>query len=171
MASFPPMRARYAGDGEFHLLGRSKQEADARFVAGEIYALEELQQRSSASHAHYFAALTECWRNLPENEADRFPKPENLRKWALIRTGFATQRQIVASSRAEALRLAAFIAPMDEYAIVETRGSVVTVFEAESQSMRSMGKKRFEESKDAVLGYCANLIGVTAEQLPNEQTA
>ena len=41
--------------------------ADERFVVGERYAMVEHHERSSASHAHYFATLHDLWLNLPEN--------------------------------------------------------------------------------------------------------
>lgn len=162
-----PLVCRWTGEA-FEPLGRSKKEADAEYVIGEVYRFTRYEERSEASHRHYFAALHEAWANLPAYLSERFTTSERLRKFALIKSGFATQRQLVASSRAEALRLAAFVAPMDEYALVETRGAVVTVWEAESQSMRAMGKKRFGESKDAVLSYCASLIGVEPETLREE---
>ncbi len=162
-----PIVCRWTGEA-FEPLGRSKKEADAAYVIGEVYRFTRYEERSEASHRHFFASLHEAWTNLPADLSERFPTSERLRKFALIKSGFATQRQLVASSRAEALRLAAFVAPMDEYALVETHGAVVTVWEAESQSMRAMGKKRFAESKDAVLGYCASLIGVAPETLRRE---
>lgn len=162
-----PIVTRWTGDA-FEPVGRSKREADAEYVVGQLYRFTQYEDRSEASHRHYFAALHDAWANLPADLSERFPTSERLRKFALIKSGFATQRQLVASSRAEALRLAAFIAPMDEYALIETRGAVVTVWEAESQSMRAMGRKRFQESKDAVLGYCASLIGVSPETLRRE---
>jgi hypothetical protein len=167
MSAHLPIVCRWTGDA-FEPLGRSKREADAEYVIGEVYRFTRYEERSEASHRHFFAALHESWANLPADLSERFPTSERLRKFALIKSGFATQRQLVASSRAEALRLAAFVAPMDEYALVETRGAVVTVWEAESQSMRAMGKKRFAESKDAVLGFCAALIGVEPETLSRE---
>lgn len=163
----PPIVTRWTGEA-FEPIGRSKREADAEYVVGQVYRLTQYEERSEASHRHFFASLHEAWANLPADLAERFPTSERLRKFALIKSGFATQRQLVASSRAEALRLAAFVAPMDEYALVETRGAVVTVWEAESQSMRAMGKKRFAESKDAVLSYCASLIGVDPATLRRE---
>ena len=106
---------------------------DAAFVIGEVYNLEAIEQRSAKSHAHYFAAVNEAWVNLPERLGDQFPSPDHLRRWCLIRAGYAEQRQIGASSKAEALRLAAFIKPMDSYAVVTVRESVVIVYTAESQ--------------------------------------
>ena len=163
-----PMIMRWNGCAFEPIGKRVKEQCDAEYVIGRSYRLQTVEERSEASHRHFFAALHEAWANLPADLSERFPTSERLRKFALIKSGFATQRQIVASSRAEALRLAAFVAPMDEYALVETRGAVVTVWEAESQSMRAMGKKRFAASKDAVLGFCASLIGVEPETLREE---
>jgi len=36
---------------------------------------------------------------------------------------------------------------------------------AESQSMRAMGRARFEQSKESVLDYVASLIGVSTDAL------
>lgn len=138
---------------------------DAEFTIGVVYNLEVVEARSAKSHAHYFAAINDAWQNLPEDQTDRFPTSEHLRKWCLIRAGFAEQRQIVAASKAEALRLSAFIKPMDTYAVVTARDAVVTVWTSESQSMRAMGKERFQASKSAVLEILALMIGTDPVEL------
>lgn len=161
-----PIVARYEGDGLFQALGRSKKEADAEYVVGEVYRFTRYEERSEASHRHFFAAVAEAWANLPEHDAWQFPNPESLRHRALIRTGYFTQRQYVAKSRAEAERVAVFFCKPDEIATIT--GNIVTFLEAESQSYASMGKKRFQESKAAVLSYCASLIGVEPETLSRE---
>lgn len=138
---------------------------DTEFTIGEDYRLEVIEERSAKSHSHYFAALTEAWRNLPEDAAERFPTVESLRKFALIKAGFCDSRSIVAGSKAEAQRLAAFIRPADEFAIVTTSEATVTVYTAKSQSMKAMGKADFTASKNAVLDYVAGLIGVRQDDL------
>lgn len=132
---------------------------DTEFVVGVVYHLEAMEERSAASHRHYFASVNEVWQNLPEAMVEQFPTSEHLRKWCLIRAGFHQSRDIVVSSKAEAQRLAAFIKPMDTYAVVVARAAVVTVYTAESQSQKAMGKERFQESKDAVLSLLAAMIG------------
>jgi hypothetical protein len=139
--------------------------ADAEYVIGECYVLEAQEQRSAASHRHYFAAIAEAWGNLPERLADEFPSPEHLRKKALVRAGYRDERTMVASSKAEALRLAAFVRPMDGYAVVSVSGSTVVVLTAKSQSLRAMGKEAFQASKDAVLEIVAGLVDVTPDAL------
>jgi hypothetical protein len=159
-----PIVTRWDGEA-FRPLGRSARECDAQRVVGEIYRLVDHEERSEASHAHYFAMIAEGWANLPESQAERFQNPEALRKYALIKSGYATQRQYVAGSRAEALRVAAFVKGADEYEIASVDGNIVTIWRAESQSYRAMGKKKFQASKDAVLAVIALLLDCPVERL------
>lgn len=137
--------------------------ADEQFVVGERYAMVEHHERSSASHAHFFATLHDLWLNLPEHLAPQFPTAGHLRKHALIACGYADKRSIVCNSAAEARRVAAFVAPADTFAIVKVDAATVTVWTAQSQSHRAMGKKVFQESKDRILGWCSDLIGLPAD--------
>lgn len=144
---------------------------DKEYVIGENYTLIEHHDRSQASHSHFFAALHEGWTNLPEDQAVRFPTSEHLRKWCLIRAGYRDERSIVCASKAEAQRVAAFMRPMDDFAVVVVSEAVVSAYTAKSQSMRAMGKKDFQESKDAVLTLVSEMIGVAPAQLENQQSA
>lgn len=139
--------------------------ANKVFVVGMNYRLVEQKDRSRASHNHYFAAVEEAWKNLPEEYADRYPSPDHLRKWALCKADFADERSIVCSSKAEAQRVAAFIKPMDDFAVVTVRDATVRVYTAKSQSVRAMGKDEFQRSKTAVLDILAEMVGVTAAEL------
>lgn len=145
--------------------------ADRAYVIGQEYILEIVEPRSGAQHRYYFAAVAEAWRNLPEALSDEYADAETLRKKALIRTGYRDERSIVCASKAEARRMAAFIAPMDRYAIVDAREAVVRVWTAKSQSVRAMGKKEFGESIEAVLAFCAGLIGVAPADLQKAEAA
>jgi hypothetical protein len=75
---------------------------------------------------------------------------------------------MVCRSNAEAQRFAAFMKPIDEWAIIEVKGSTVTRYSAKSQSERAMGKVDFEASKNDVLNFAASLIGVTRPQLEHQ---
>lgn len=156
-------------DGEsFVPLPRFAKLCDRDFVIGERYRMEVIEERSQASHAHYFAAIRESWLNLPENLADRFPTPEHLRKFALIRAGYRSERSIVCDTEADAKRCASFAQPIDEYAVVIPKGTVVTIYTAKSQSHRSMGKEDFQASKDAVLTELARILDVKPATLQRE---
>ncbi len=100
-----------------------------------------------------------------------FPTAEHLRKFALIRCGYSDQRQIVCASKAEAQRVAGFVRPMDEYAVVTTSEAVVSVFTAQSQSRKAMGHRPFQESKNKVLDYIAGLLGVNRAEVPEARAA
>lgn len=159
-----PMTFRWTGDG-FTPERRFAKVCDAKFVVGETYQLDVAQPRSLSTHNHYFAAMTEAWRNLPEVIAADYPTVDHLRKRALIACGFAQHRQFVAGSKAEAVRLAAFMRPMDEYAVIRVSECAVSVWTAQSQSMAAMGRKTFQESKDATMAWAAGLCGVNTEAL------
>ena len=147
------------------------KDADKRFVCQEVYWLDEAKQRSVASHSHEFAFLAEAWRNLPEAMADQLPSPEHLRKRALIETGWFTETMIDVGSKAGALRVAAFARAKAEFAHVVTRGAVVVVREAKSQSRRAMNRADFQKSKDDVIGFVSALIGVSPDALTAQTEA
>lgn len=156
-----PIMYRYEGDGEFAAASSFwASRADKVFVVGEHYKLVEHHERSQVSHNHYFAVIAEAWSNLPDRLLEEFPTAEVLRKKLLIRAGYADERSIVCASKAEAQRVAAFVKPMDEYAVVTVREAVVRVYTAQSQSVKAMGAKPFQASKQAVLDALDDLLGV-----------
>jgi len=159
-----PIPMIFDWDGEA-MIPRRPRLADKHYVVGESYRLAPVEERSMRSHRYYFASLNEAWKNLPEALAERFPTSEHLRKYALIKAGHYDQRSVVAASKAEAQRVAAFIRPMDEYAIVGVSDATVTAYTAKSQSMRAMGKQTFRESADAVLEIVSAMIGTSRETL------
>lgn len=152
-----PWLVRWNGDG-FDLLRRQKERADKELVVGERYVLDAYEERSAASHAHYFAQLTELWKNASHEITDRFPTVEHFRKYCLIRCGYRDERSYVCKSKAEATRMAAFLRPIDEFSVVSVTGSAIVVWSAKSQAYRAMGKKEFQESKDAVLQFAEDLV-------------
>lgn len=156
----------YTWDGEsFRIRPSFQKRADELFCVGETYTLEVLEERSAASHRHYFAAVNEAWANLPEHLAEQYPTADHLRKGALIRAGYRDERSIVCASRAEALRVAGFVKPLDTYALVTVTEAVVRVFTAQSQSQKAMGKQLFLKSKADVLETLADMIGVQTAAL------
>ncbi|KMO29907.1 hypothetical protein VQ03_28980 [Methylobacterium tarhaniae] len=167
MSALLPVEFTWTGDA-MQPAGRFTGLCDRQFVIGERYILVEHEARSAASHAHYFACVRDGWSNLPEHLADRFPTPDHLRKWALIRTGFRDEVSFVASSKAEAVRIAAFLRPVDDTAVVRVKDSIIVRWTAKSQSMRAMGKEDFQRSKDAVLAVIDELIGTAAGTLSRE---
>ena len=155
-------RFRWSGEAMLPLYPGA---AARQYEKGGVYPLEVREDRSANTHRHYFACINDGWANLPEVHTERFPTSEHLRKYLLIKAGYFDARTIVAASKAEAQRIAAFIKPMDEFAVVTAREATVAVYTARSQSVRAMGKAEFQRSKDAVLDELAAMIGVEREAL------
>ena len=158
---------RFTWNGEAMIPAKPKL-ADKAFVIGQRYWLDEVSERSWMSHVHQFAWIAEAWNNLPDAVAEMFPTPEHLRKAALIATGWRRETIIDAGNAAAAQRVAAYARGEDEFAQVVTRGSTVIVRKARSQRMHGhdrMDKAEFQKSKDDILGWISNLIGVAPEQL------
>ena len=151
--------AMFDGKALIPTRGFANRIADALGV-GEIVTLEVVEDRSSSSHRHFFAALNDGWQNLPEQAAQRFPTPEHLRKFLLIKTGFATSQTHACTSRAEALRTAKLAGALAEFSVVTTDDATVTIWTAKSQSIRHMGKAEFTKSKQAVLDALDDMLGV-----------
>lgn len=155
----------YAGEGEFHAAGRGLAVlCDKQLVIGETLRWQIVSERSAASHAHYFACVASAWASLPESLAADFPSPEHLRKHALIKAGYCSMNRLAFRTNADAVAACAVLSSMDSYSICDVAGNVVTVYRATSQSMRAMGKKAFQESKDKVLDVISQLIGADATQ-------
>jgi len=168
--SAAPLTFTWDGDG-MQPVASCRRAANERYVVGERYRMDTIEERSQKSHSHYFASLNEMWASLPDDKAVHFPSVDHLRKFALIRCGYSDQRQIVCASKAEAQRVARFVKPMDEYAVVTHHEAVVSVFTAQSQSRKAMGHKAFQESKDKVLDYVAGLLGVDRADVPQQEAA
>lgn len=155
---------RFAWDGE-SMRPFTPKLADKHFVIGCDYVLSEKRDRSDKSHSQFFACLQWAHDNLPDELAEALPDPEDLRAKALIATGYATPRQFVARTNAEALKIAAFISVYSGYRVLSIHENIVTELQAKSQSYKAMGAEEFKASKKDVIEYCSALIGVTVEAL------
>ena len=60
---------------------------------------------------------------------------------------------------------------MDDYAIVSADATTVTVYTAKSQSMKAMGRRKFQKSKADVLALIEKLIGVDPGSLMEKKDA
>lgn len=163
-----PVTFIWSEQGHMIPMPRFRKQCDEQFVVGEEYPMTILEARSRNSHNHYFAAVHEGWKNLPEDIATDFPSPEHLRKWCLCKTGWSTMKNFVCDSDDHARNLAAFCRSVDGYAVIEVRGNVVRIHEAASQSAAAMGREEFMASKQAVLDKIAELLDVTPKQLRKE---
>lgn len=163
-----PVLYQWTDEGAMKPLARFAKACEQTFYIGETYRLEIVEERSREAHNHFFACVHEAWANLPDHVAERFPTANHLRKWCLIKAGYRDERTFVAKSAPQAVELAAFIKPMDDFALVTVTDCVVSVFTAKSQSMRAMGRKDFQDSKQKVLDVLADMLGVALSEL-NDQ--
>jgi hypothetical protein len=160
MSAPPPVYFTWNGEA-MEPIGRFSRLAERTFTSGHAYRMIVEEERSGASHRQYMAAVHEAWMQLPEPWDIAFPTEDHLRKYAMIRTGFCTITKVVGNKRV----------PVDGYAIVCEEDGVTTIYQAKSQSYKAMGAEEFQKSKTAVLGYLADMVGVTAEQLMKERAA
>lgn len=164
MENLPPLRFRWDGES---LVPMHPKVCDHYLTVGEQYCFVEYHERSDASHRRFFAGVRDVWASLPDKWALEFPTPDALRKRALVETGYFTERRFIASSAAEARKLAAWL-PKGDGVVISVAGSAVVERTALSQSYRSMGKVMFQKSVADVDAWLADLIGVSTETLRRE---
>lgn len=163
-----PIPCQWTDDGVFKPLDRYAGRADMQYAVGEVYRITVEEERSMGAHRSYFAELHRLYDNVPEDQATQFGNQEEFRKFCLIRTGWRTTRDIVCDTEKQAATIAAFVSDLDEYCIVEVRGTVVSVHRAMSQSVQSMKKEPFQKSTEDVLNYARAMVGVTAQESRRE---
>jgi hypothetical protein len=159
-----PVILEYLGDGEFRAPGGWAGRCDKQYVVHERYRMMAEEERSAASHGHQFARITECWRSLPDHLALKFATANDLRKHALIMTGWHHERRLACSSPVNARKCAVFVMQIAcEYTLASVAGNVVVVRTARSQKMRGpdrMSGDDFQRSKTDVLDWIDDLLGV-----------
>lgn len=152
---------RYEGNGVFRCLTPKR----VTVAVSDVSGWQMMEDRSAASHRHFFAMINEAWKNLPEDLADDLPSPEHLRKWALIKAGFCTKTQIVCANNSEAITLTATAKALDKYSIASLTGKTVTIWTAASQRRDAMSRKEFQEAKERAIHIISELIGTDATTL------
>jgi BMFP domain-containing protein YqiC len=146
-------------------LPRFKKMCDEQFAVDEEVILERVQNRSLASHNHYFACLHEGYQNLAEEYAQEFDSIEHMRHWCLCREGFCTTTKIAMSTREDASQLRQTLKGLDASTIIGVSENIATIYHPASQSMKAMGKEAFEESKQKVLARVASMARTTVAEL------
>lgn len=169
--SFPRLQMKWTGTGFEPVSGFWAAICDKNLVVDETYWIRQDFERSSKSHNHYFAAISEGWAQLPEDIALRFPGkegPELLRKYCLIKAGYHHMTEHVFDTPQDAMKAAIMAEDRlnpDRYTITKATGCVVQKWVAETQRQKDMGAARFQESKQAVLEIIAGLCGISVEAL------
>ena len=99
--------------------------AKRQFTEGATYVLEPHEPVSHKERAYYFASIREAWGNLNADAVARYPDPEALRKWCLIKAGWRKDNYTVCDTNDRATVLAAFLRKLDSYAVVTVKGRIV----------------------------------------------
>lgn len=167
MSEQVPLRFVWTDDGVFRPASPLwARKADERYVVGMEYRLTEIVEQSERSRRHFHAVVRDAWLSLPDELAAQFETADHLRKHCTIKAGFHEKRSIHCGSTPEARKVAAFIRPMDSYAIVTTAENVVTVWTA--LSTRGLDHRTFQTLKDGCLDEIAKLIGTDATTLDKQ---
>jgi hypothetical protein len=132
---------------------------------GSVHRFVLDDERSIASHNHYFAALQIAYNNLPENTQARFQCFEHFRAWCLMKCGYAKQDLYPMDTEKDAKVLATAIGGRHPFAIITISGTTVQVLTPMSQSKSAMGHDLFQASKVAVLDLAASMIGISTDEL------
>jgi hypothetical protein len=146
-------------------LDRFRKLAERQYRAGTEYVLVDHKGRSEESHRHYFACIRAGWQNLPEDQADKYPSPEYLRKKCLVLEGYADQTDHVCEDDEAMAKMITLIRKLDPYSVMTRSGNVLTIFTAQSQDHASMGHEAFQTSKTRVLERIASMCGISLEEL------
>lgn len=142
-----------------------------RLGEGQVVNIDLDPERSTKSHKHQFAFVRTAWMNLPEHHLGTpyAVSTEALRKHALIATGYCDTDMIAVGDERRAERVASFTerlaVRMHGYALTNIEGTVVYCHTPHSQSLKAMGGEAFKRSKQDMLEYLADMIGVTADEL------
>ena len=124
------------------------------------------KQRSDASHKAQFAEIRNLWANLPHTHgnAPYAASAEAFRKHGLIAKGFCDVQTVDCETHSAALAAAPLIADLARkahgYALTVVRGPLVVCSTPHSQSYKAMGKEQFQASKQAVLDWGHEVLGV-----------
>lgn len=147
---------------------RFRRFAGEQYQAGHVYRLGPFEEQSEASRGHFFACVHTAWLNLPETVTPRWKSETHMRRWILIRCGWYDEKEFELKDEEQAFRLGTFIRTEDPYASMTVHGNKLIVRRAMTQSPKAMGKHNFEASKQDVLSYLSNLIGVDVTTLRKE---
>lgn len=160
-----PVLMRWNGNSMEPANHRWADLADREYVIGKVYSLAPYEERSTVTHNHFFACVSEAWSSLPEVYNGRFSDADELRKYALIKAGFSHRTTTVCATPEEAHHVAALVKPLDEYAIITIHDTTVVKFTPKSMSSIAMDAKEFQRAKSAVLEILSEMIGTTADAL------
>lgn len=133
-------------------------------LGGDYMSADPMRRR-------FFAALRDCWQNLPDDARERWPNAEVMRKHALIAIGYCDVITLAVGSKAAAPQIAAAFRLKDHYCIASVKADVVMVYTARSMARRVLLKKEFREVADKVFHFIHNETGIDPAQSTEARAA
>lgn len=165
------IRFRYVGEGKAQAVGRyDRQQCDA-MAFGAILEAEEVKQRSMQFHRFWFATVNDAWETLPDHLQARFPEPEALRKFLLVKAGWCDAREFACDSPEAAATLAAALKWTEPYSAVVVSGNVVLAYVARSQKIKAQDRKSFSQVTERALHHLSEMLGVDPTTLRDSEAA
>lgn len=152
MAEYP-ITFQWDGDAMVPSSRMQSRRADEQFVIGETYVLEIVHERSAKAHNYFFSRIAELHTNLPHRFDHRFPTPQHLRKWVLVRCGYYNEIITACDNVDTAIAVAAMARSLDGFAVITVSDAVVRVCTAKSQRKNAMKKDEFNKSSADVLEF------------------
>lgn len=165
------LRLRHLGDGHWQAAGPADLQRSREYPVGSSASFDEQKARSSAQERRWFGILKTTWDNMDDHLRRRFPDPEALRKWALIRAGWCESREFVAEGEEAAALTAAGLRWAEPYSIVVQAGNVVFAYRAKSQGRKAMGRQQFAEFTERGLAHISELLGCDVDDIPWQEAA
>lgn len=163
-----PVVCTWEGDAFRPLPGRALDAARERYTFGERVALVPYDQRSRLSHDHFMVTVRAGWQNWPEDYPVAIANEDQLRKHALIRTGYYDESACAFASPEDAASYIAMMTRAVDYAEFSTLDTVVVVRIAKTQKKKLMGAQAFQKSKEDVLDFLSAAVGVDVTTLKAE---
>jgi hypothetical protein len=151
--------------------------AKNQFVEGAFYVLQPHDEVSHRERGFYHASVKAAWDNLDADAVARYPTADDLRKWALIKSGWRVENFTVCGTAKDALKLSAFVKDhLQRQSVVAVSGNVVSTYVARTQKVGNpelgyMTTEEWKQSNQDVLDILSQDIGVTRKVLEKEGRA
>lgn len=164
------LRARFDGEA-FRPLDKFMPEVRRTYATGSLVVIDADYPENMAANRAYHAEIRALWQNLPETLDVHYPRPDHLRKRALIKTGYYTANSVALKTAEEARVVAGIMKPLDEFSVVIVRDNVIRIFRPRSQRLRhndedavKMDADELRQSRKDVLEFCRKIVGVNAAE-------
>lgn len=125
--------------------------------------LADPNDHSDAARRRFFAIIKDAHDNLPSLMQSLTPSPEHLRKLALIKAGHCETRVTDCGTKRAAIEVSALAKSLDDYAVTQIDGQVVTVWTARSIRKRVCPKAVFLPLTERVYAWLNEFLGYDVE--------